>query len=228
MMRIQLRLARSEVLAQYMMGDLLAFLAVSAVVICTPGPDTALTVRNALVGGRSGGTWTAAGVVAGQAVWTVAASIGVASLLHASEPAFLALKVLGAGYLVYLGIQSLRAALSHHPQGPVDARPASGLTSVRAFRQGLLNDLGNPKMAGFFMSLLPQFVPTAHGAGAVTASLLLGLLFCGLTFAWLAGYSAAISKARRLLSKPRIRRGIDGVAGCVLTGFGLRLALTNP
>jgi threonine/homoserine/homoserine lactone efflux protein len=211
-----------------MMGDLLAFLAVSAVVICTPGPDTALTVRNALVGGRSGGTWTAAGVAVGQAVWTVAASIGVASLLHASEPAFLAFKLLGAGYLVYLGIQSLRAALSHRPQGSVDARPASGLRSVRAFRQGLLNDLGNPKMAAFFMSLLPQFVPTAQGASAVTASLLLGLLFCGLTFAWLAGYSAAISKARRLLSKPRIRRSIDGVAGCVLTGFGLRLALTNP
>jgi threonine/homoserine/homoserine lactone efflux protein len=210
-----------------MMGHLLAFLAVSAVVICTPGPDTALTIRNALMGGRSGGIWTAAGVAAGQAVWTVAASVGVASLLHASAPAFLAVKLLGAGYLVYLGIQSLRAAFAKRPHELVAVRKAAGPTPVRAFRQGLLNDLGNPKMAAFFMSLLPQFVPTAQGGSAVLASLLLGFLFCGLTFAWLAGYSAAIAKARRLLDRPRVRRAIDGLAGCVLTGFGVRLAFAN-
>lgn len=226
--RIRLRLLRVGVLTQRMMGHLLAFLAVSAVVICTPGPDTALTVRNALVGGRSGGIWTGAGVAAGQAVWTVAASVGVASLLRASEPAFLALKLFGAAYLVYLGIQSLRAAFSKHPHAAVDARPATSLTAARAFRQGLLNDLGNPKMAAFFMSLLPQFVPAERGGGTVMGFLLLGFLFCGLTFAWLAGYSAAISKARRLLGLPRVRRSIDGLAGCVLMGFGLRLAFANP
>jgi threonine/homoserine/homoserine lactone efflux protein len=224
----RLRPLRGGVLTQRMMAHLLAFLIVSAVVICTPGPDTALTVRNALVGGRSGGIWTAAGVAAGQAVWTLAASVGAASLLHASEPAFLALKLFGAGYLVYLGIQSLRAAFSTRPHAAVNTRTAPSLTSVRAFRQGLLNDLGNPKMAAFFMSLLPQFVPTAKSGSAVMAFLLLGFLFCGLTFAWLAGYSAAISKARRLLSQPRMRRSIDGLAGCVLMGFGLRLAFANP
>ncbi len=62
----------------------------------------------------------------------------------------------------------------------------------------------------------------------MVAFLLFGCAFCGLTFAWLAGYSAAISKARRLLGRPRVRRGIDGVAGCVLVGFGVRLALANP
>jgi RhtB (resistance to homoserine/threonine) family protein len=211
-----------------MLGHLLAFLAVSVVVICTPGPDTALTVRNALAGGRSGGTWTGAGVAAGQAVWTVAASVGVASLLRASAPAFLALKLFGAVYLVYLGVQSLRAALSKRPRAAVDVRPATSLTSARAFRQGLLNDLGNPKMAAFFMSLLPQFVTAERGSGTVMGFLLLGFLFCGLTFAWLAVYSAAVSKARRLLSLPRVRRSIDGLAGCVLLGFGLRLAFANP
>lgn len=71
-------------------------------------------------------------------------------------------------------------------------------------------------MAAFFTSLLPQFVPAAPGDGAVVAFLLLGWVFCGLTFAWLAGYSTAVSKARRLLGRPRVRRGIDAVAGCVL------------
>jgi threonine/homoserine/homoserine lactone efflux protein len=211
-----------------MMAHLLAFLALSTVVICTPGPDTALTVRNALVGGRSGGIWTAAGVAAGQALWTGAASVGAASLLRASEPAFVSLKLLGAGYLGYLGIQSLRAACAKRPHATAEARSPRSLTSARAFRQGLLNNLGNPKMAAFFMSLLPQFVPAEGGSGAMVAFLLLGCVFCILTFAWLAGYSAAVATARRLLSRPPVRRGIDAVAGCVLMGFGVRLAFANP
>jgi threonine/homoserine/homoserine lactone efflux protein len=208
-----------------MVGELAAFLALSAVVICTPGPDTALTVRNALVGGRAGGVWTAAGVAAGQAVWTVAASVGIASLLRASEPAFLAIKIAGAVYLVYLGVQSLRSAWFARPH-TADDRPRLHLTPGRAFRQGLLNDLGNPKMAAFFMSLLPQFVP-AH-QGTLAAFLLLGFLFCGLTFGWLAAYSIAIAKARRVLDRPRVRRTLDGVAGFVLIGFGIRLAVAEP
>src|SRR5205823_7876235 len=89
----------------------LTFLAVSAVVIVTPGQDTALTIRNALTGGRRGGVFTAGGVAAGQATWTIAATAGVAALLQASEPAFLAVRLAGAAYLVYLGVQTLLRAL---------------------------------------------------------------------------------------------------------------------
>jgi threonine/homoserine/homoserine lactone efflux protein len=91
-----------------MLTELVAFVPVAAVVICTPGPDTALTVRNALAGGRAAGILTAAGVAIGQGVWTVAASLGLTGLLRASAPAFLALKVAGAAYLIFLGLQSLR------------------------------------------------------------------------------------------------------------------------
>ena len=97
--------------------SLVAFVAVSAVVICTPGQDTALTIRNTLAGGRPSGIATAAGVSLGQAVWTVAASAGVVALLTASEPVFRTLKLVGAAYLVYLGVQSLWAAI-----GATDAR----------------------------------------------------------------------------------------------------------
>ncbi len=89
-----------------------AFVAVSAVVICTPGQDTALTIRNTLSGGRRSGIATAAGVALGQAVWTLAASAGLVALLSASEPAFRALKLAGAAYLVYLGAQTLWTALA--------------------------------------------------------------------------------------------------------------------
>ena len=93
-----------------LMAELLAFVGVAVVVIVTPGQDTALTVRNTLAGGRAAGVRTAAGVVTGQAVWAVAASAGVTALLVASEPAFVALKLIGAAYLVYLGVSSLVAA----------------------------------------------------------------------------------------------------------------------
>ena len=94
-----------------MVTEPLAFFGVCAVVICTPGPDTALTIRNSIVGGRRVGVLTAAGVAAGQLVWTVAASVGIAGLVQASQPAFTALKIVGAAYLAFLGVQSILAAL---------------------------------------------------------------------------------------------------------------------
>ena len=205
-----------------MLAQLLAFLGVSVVVICTPGPDTALTVRNAFAGGRGCGVATAAGVAVGQAVWTLAASLGIAGLIQASEPAFLAMRFAGAAYLVFLGAQSLRAAWRGH--GPAD--PAAGasprLTPAASLRQGVVSNLANPKMAGFFLSLLPQFASSDRGAPGMLA---LGLLFCLLTFGWLALYSAAAARAKAVLTRPRVRRALDAVTGCVLVGFGARLAL---
>jgi threonine/homoserine/homoserine lactone efflux protein len=109
---MKLRVEPSTFLNNVVVSQLLAFLGLSVIVICTPGPDTALTVRNAVTGGRAGGAWTAAGVVSGQLLWTVAASLGIASVLRASEPAFFALKLVGSAYLLYLGVQSLRAGPS--------------------------------------------------------------------------------------------------------------------
>lgn len=207
-----------------MLTQLLAFAGVSALVICTPGPDTALTVRNALTGGRRCGVWTGAGVGIGQAAWTVAASVGIAGLLRASQPAFLAMKVAGAAYLFCLGIQALLAA--RRGDGHEGGRTASlPLTPVRALRQGVLNDLANPKMAAFFLSLLPQFVPA--GPGMVPESLAFGLLFALLTFSWLAAYSLAVDRARRILVRSRIKRVLDALAGCVFIGFGARLAASR-
>jgi threonine/homoserine/homoserine lactone efflux protein len=199
-----------------MLETLLAFVAVSAVVICTPGQDTALTIRNTLAGGRGSGIATAGGVAAGQAVWTIAASVGVVALLTASEPVFRALKLVGAAYLVYLGAQSLWAALARrahtHP-----VRSAAPLSPSRALRQGILSNLGNPKMAVFFASLLPQF------GSSFPALLALGFLFCALTFAWLTFYAVAVARLGRLLTG-RVRRALDALTGLVLVALGFRLA----
>jgi threonine/homoserine/homoserine lactone efflux protein len=203
---------------------LAAFLALSVVVIVTPGPDTALTIRNTLLGGRRAGLATALGVCSGQAVWTVATSAGVAALIVASDPAFTAIKLLGAAYLVFLGAQ----ALWHAARGSAPTRPEAAderLPGRAAVRQGLLSDLGNPKMAVFFTSLLPQFAP--RGGGAFAVMLGLGLLFCLLTFAWLALYAAVVARAGDVLRRPRVRRTLDAALGSVLVALGLRLAQSS-
>jgi threonine/homoserine/homoserine lactone efflux protein len=198
-------------------SELAAFLGISILVIVTPGQDTALTIRNTLLGGRPAGVGTAAGVAAGQACWTVAASIGLAALLVASEPVFVALKLVGAAYLVYLGLQALLHSVRPVAQA-VDRAAGSPLTSDRASRQGLLSNLGNPKMAVFFTSLLPQF------GSSFWSLLALGLLFCALTLAWLSAYSFAVARAGDLLRRPRIRRPLDALTGTILVAFGIRLA----
>jgi threonine/homoserine/homoserine lactone efflux protein len=206
-----------------MLDNLFAFVAVSAVVICTPGQDTALTIRNTLTSGRRSGIATAGGVAAGQAVWTVAASAGAVALLTASEPVFRTLKLVGAAYLLYLGAQSLWVAV----RGRGKPRPSAGgaglarSSSRKALREGLFSNLGNPKMAVFFASLLPQFAP--EGRASFAALLALGLLFCALTFAWLTFYAVAIARLGRLLTAT-VRRALDAVTGVVLVALGLRLA----
>lgn len=199
-----------------------AFLGISALVIVTPGQDTLLTIRNTLLGGRAGGTFTAVGVAIGQATWTVAASAGVTALLLASEPAFAAVRLAGAGFLVFLGVQSLIAALRGDLAHRRVALHAKRLRPEAALRQGLVSNLGNPKMAVFFTSLLPQFVPS--GPSAFLAMLALGLVFCAMTLAWLSVYALAVGRAGHVLGRPRIRRVLDAAVGTVLVGFGLRLA----
>jgi threonine/homoserine/homoserine lactone efflux protein len=205
----------------YLTGPLLAFLGISALVIMTPGPDTAITIRNTLTGGRAGGFATALGVATGQAIWALATSAGIVALLVASEPLFLAVKYAGAAYLIWLGLQSLRAAF-RPATGPSAIATARPLTPRGAFRQGVMSDLGNPKMAAFFTSLLPQFSPpdTAGFAGLI----LLGLLFSLLTLFWLVFYTLAIARIGTVLRRPPIRRALEGITGVALIGLGLKLA----
>jgi threonine/homoserine/homoserine lactone efflux protein len=191
----------------------IGFLLVAAVVICTPGPDTALTLRNTLLGGRANGLRTAQGVAMGQALWTLAASAGVAALVAASQPVFIAVRVVGAAYLVWLGVQSLRAAW----RGRVHEDAPRG--SSAGFRQGLLSNLANPKMAVFFTSLLPQF---GTGFGGLLG---LGLVFATMTLLWLSAAALAIARTSRVLARGRVRRALDAFSGLALAGLGFRLAL---
>ena len=196
-------------------GSFAAFLAIAAVVIMTPGQDTALTIRNTLARGRRGGIDTAAGVALGQLVWALAASAGLAALLHTWEPAFLALRIAGAAYLLYLGLAALRSAFT-----PKAAASPEQRLRTPPLVQGLLSNLGNPKMAVFFTSLLPQFAP--HGS--FVALFALGAVFCALTLTWLSGYALAVSRASQLLRRSPVWRAIEALTGVVLVALGIRVA----
>ena len=201
----------------------LAFLALAAVVIATPGPDTALTIRNTLSRGRAGGVCTALGVVAGQVAWVLATALGVAALLAASGTAFAAVRLLGAAYLVVLGLSTFLRRRAPEASGAVTGAPA--VLPLVAIRQGLISNLTNPKAAVFFPSLLPQFA-NREGEPALTM-LALGAVFALLTLGWLCAYACAIARFRHALAQPRIRRALDLVTGTALIGFGCKLAFVE-
>lgn len=196
--------------------ELLPFLAVALVVVVTPGVDMALVTRNALVGGRRAALATALGINLGILFWSVAAALGLAAVLASSTEAFTAVKLAGAAYLVWLGIQALRSRGSGHAT-------VGGPAALRGpFRQGLASNLLNPKIAVFFTGLLPQFV--GDGAGAAEL-LVLGALFNLMGVLWLSAYGLAVARGRAVFGRPRVRRALDRVTGVVLIGLGVRLAL---
>jgi RhtB (resistance to homoserine/threonine) family protein len=206
-----------------MMGShFFVFLGVAAILIMVPGPDMALVTKNAVIHGRQAALGTAFGVNAGLAVWTVASALGVASLVRTSAIAFTALKLLGAAYLMWLGIQALRSARHRWvaPDATPDERIALGTRT--GFRQGLLSNLGNPKIAAFFTSLLPQFI--GSGRAVLVPFLVLGGVFVLMTLVWLCAYALVAARASAILRRPRVKAAIDRLTGVVLIGLGIRLA----
>lgn len=205
-------------------AHLWVFLGISAVVIVVPGPDTAIVTKNALLHGRGAALGTALGVNTGLSVWTIACAFGVASLIEASDAAFTALKLIGAAYLIWLGIQALRAARrgGSHATQPEHARRRK-LSGRGGFRQGLLSDLANPKIGAFFTSVLPQFAGSGHAV--LVPFLVLGGLFVLMTVVWLCAYALVAVKASALLRRPRVNAAIDRITGVILIGFGVRIAL---
>jgi RhtB (resistance to homoserine/threonine) family protein len=204
-------------------AHLLVFIGVAAIVIVVPGPDTVVVTKNVLVHGRRAALGTSLGVSAGLLVWTLAAAVGVASVVRASAVAFTVLKLVGALYLVWLGLQALRAAgraTVGEQDSPVAPRPA--MDALGGFRQGFFSDLANPKIGVFFTSLLPQFVDP--GRPVLLPFLALGSVFVLMTVLWLFAYCLVAARAANTLQRPRVKAALDRVTGTVLIALGLRLA----
>jgi threonine/homoserine/homoserine lactone efflux protein len=209
-------------------AQFLPFLAVVSVLTLTPGPDMALVLRNGARGGVPAAWWTGLGCCTGITVYATASAVGLAALLAASATAFTVIKVVGAAYLVYLGVM----ALWHARRGPGPAaptgRPVPGpaLDRATAFRQGLMSNLLNPKIALIFLTLIPQFVSPGEPAFPTTA--VLAAAFLGLAVLWWRLFSLLVGGLGRVLSRTRVRTVIERLTGTVLVGLGLRVAFADP
>jgi RhtB (resistance to homoserine/threonine) family protein len=206
-------------------AHLLVFIGVAAIVIVVPGPDTAVVTKNVLVHGRRAAFGTSLGVSAGLSVWTLAAAVGVASVVRASALAFTVLKLIGALYLVWLGLQALRAAARTESGARPSTATKPAMGALGGFRQGLLSDLANPKIGIFFTSLLPQFVDPGHSV--LLPFLALGAVFVLMTVLWLSAYCLIAARAAQALQRPRVKAAMDRITGIVLIALGLRVAIEH-
>ena len=200
-----------------------AWIAVAVVLIVTPGPDTALIIRNALRGGARSASLSAIGVGAGSSIWAAASVLGVAVLLESSDLAFTVLKYAGAAYLIYLGLRSLIGSFREAGDGATS--PASSTLPRRdtsnAFRQGLLNNLLNPKAGAIFVSVMPQFIEPHD---SVVRLVLMVAFYDAIVIAWLCMYGYVVSRAGRSRMGGRVRKSLERVTGTVMVGLGVRLA----
>lgn len=199
------------------------YLLVAVVVVIAPGPDFALTVKNALVGGARGGLGTALGIATSNVVQGSAAALGLGALIMRSQPVFEAIRWAGVCYLLYLGVQALRAAV----RGTYATAPettGAGVRGVRAYRQGFLSNITNPKVLTLYLSVLPSFLGRS---GSPVDALLLAYTHALLSLAWLSLIVVFLGRLRPWLVRRAVRRVLDAAVGCALVAFGVRLA-TEP
>jgi len=198
---------------------LLAFLAAAGVFTVTPGLDTATVLRSATRGPRPG-LCAAAGICAGLLAWACAAAFGLMAILAASKLAFTTLKWVGALYLFYLGMKLIATPRKTIADAPEATGEADGWA---ALKRGVLTNILNPKVGVFYVTFLPQFIPS--GADVAGFSFLLAGLHVALTFIWFALLVVLTAPICQFLARPNAVRRLDRLTGLVFIGFGARLAL---
>jgi threonine/homoserine/homoserine lactone efflux protein len=193
-----------------------AFVPFAALLTITPGAATAMIVRSAASGGWRAGFRVIVGNEIGVAVWAVLSTVGVSALVAASEAAFVALKLVGAVVLIWIGVQSLRNARDGAAPAPRSRRP---------LRDGLITSLANPKLAVFFVALLPQFVGRRDMVLATT--LLMAALIIVFDFVWYTTLSVLVSRARKAFDRTSLARWLERVSGTILIALGIRVAIEH-
>ena len=202
---------------------LLAFAGLAAVLVAIPGPAVVLVMKSAVARGRRTAIVTALGVLAADLVWVLASVVGLTALLVSSRTAFEVLRYAGAAYLLYLGVRLLLTRDVDALRGSV-ALPT--VTWRRAFVEGLLCDLSNPKTLIVFASVIPQFL--AVGSSGPLDALVLGVVFAVLGFGSLLVYAAVFGVARGLVSRTRVFRAVMRGGGALLAAFGVGLVVEQP
>ncbi|MGW3315470.1 LysE family translocator [Streptomyces fungicidicus] len=206
-----------------MFVQLLAATGVLAVLTMVPGPDMAVVTRRALASGWQDGLRTVGGISAGLLIWGALTVVGLAAVLAASATAYTVVKLAGAVYLCFLGVQALLQSRAGRSETPVAGAP---VPAGNPWRTGLVSKVLNPKVAVFYTGLLPTLAPS--GLPPHLGMTLLVLVHTALTLGWLGGYVLVLAKARAFFGRPGVRRAMDRVTGVVLIGFGVKVAASQP
>ncbi len=207
--------------------QLLTFVGIAFILAITPGADTMLVMRNALTNNKHAGVITTFGICAGLIVHAALSALGLSIILVRSATAFEVIRLIGGGYLIFLGLQSIVKAFKEPKiHIPGDIKHDQGLQKTNFvrhfFMQGLLTNVLNPKVALFYLAFLPQFIQPTDSV--LLKSVTLGSIHLFLSCAWLILVANLVSQLRRLLTKPRVKQILEGVTGTILLGLGGRLA----
>jgi RhtB (resistance to homoserine/threonine) family protein len=191
----------------------------------TPGVDTVLIIRNTTRGGWRDGALSSLGICSGLFVHAVVSAVGISVILLQSAWAFKALKLAGAGYLVWLGIVSLRSAARNGEPLELNHQPASvyHFSARRSLLEGFLSNVLNPKAVVFYMAFLPQFIDPARSA--LLQSLFLAGLHFTIAMVWQCLLASIVQKAKTWMQNQKVRRSLDGLTGSIMMLFGIKLAL---
>lgn len=201
------------------------FVLAVVLISASPGPAMALILRRAALRGFSGAVPTILGLEAGLYVWALLAATGITALVAASEMAFLVLRVVGAGFLLYLGFKAWRTAWRDAGTEELE-KPESGSPSWwKAFGEGAVVMLANPKIAAFMIAFYPQFVPADRPLFATTA--LLAAIQVAIEIILYLALAAVVGRAGAWFRRPAIRRRLEAVSGTVLITLGLRMAVES-
>jgi len=207
--------------------QVIAFTGIAALLTITPGADTMLVIRNVMARGRRAGFLTTVGACSGLFIHATLSALGLSVILVRSATAFEVVKMIGAGYLIWLGLRSLRQAFRGQHRAIEDIgdaasqeRPARGGCS---FVEGLMSNVLNPKVSVFYLALLPQFM--SPGDWVFGKSMLLAAIHWVEGILWLSAVTLFLGEFRSLISQPRVRRAIEATTGAILIAFGLRLAM---
>ncbi|MBL4294157.1 LysE family translocator [Vibrio fluvialis] len=200
-----------------------AFLIAITILTLTPGLDTALVIRNTSRAGMVDGCVTSLGICAGLFVHATFSAIGISAILTQSAELFHFMKMIGAAYLIWLGISSLRTLLKTGQGMNVTTLSHSQLSVKRSLREGFLSNVLNPKTAVFYLAFLPQFINPEHSP--LMQSLLMAGIHFVIAMVWQCGLAGALSSAKNLLKNASFMRWMEGTTGFVLVALGLKLLL---
>jgi len=200
---------------------LLPFAGVATLIVVSPGPDLMLVTRSVLAGGRHAGLLTAAGIALGSTMWAMAAVAGLATLLSASPDLLTIIRWLGAGYLAWIGVRTLRSARTATIRAQGESMRVDQ-SWTGPFQTGLISNALHPGQIIFYTSILPQFIDPARDP--TRQAIVLGAVFAAIVLTWFSTYAVLVSKLRMQLWN-RLAPRLTLVAGAVLIGLAARLVV---